>query len=507
MEAEGRPATAAEAAAMEKREKKDGVVKEVIRLERESVIPILKPKLVVKLADLIERGNDRNEFLKLCKRVEYTIRAWYLLQFEDLMQLYALFDPVNGEKSLEQQGMTSDEIERLELTFLTYLFQIMEKSNFKLLSDEEYEVAQSGQYLLNLPIKVDEYKVDKKLLTRYFKEHPHDNLPEFADKYIIFRRGIGIDRTSDYFFMEKVDVIISRAWRSLLRITRIDRLFSKKRRVISKKDSKKTDEINEEAEESDLYVERIRLEKMELSIKNLLRKMTIQEPTFERIIVVYRRASTESKPDRGIFVKHFKHIPMADMELVLPEKKNPSLTPMDWVQFLISAVLGLVTLIGSLEMPKADIWVVIAILSGLFGYCAKIYFTFQANMAAYQNLITKSMYDKQLDSGKGTLLHLCDDVIQQEVKEVIVSYYILMEQGKATVQDLDLRCEQLIKEEFGVECNFDVVDAVKKLEKLGIVSRDSIGRIVCVPLKRANEIIGTTTEELVMRAQQSPSGP
>uniref|UniRef100_A0A0A9EJ81 Aminopeptidase n=1 Tax=Arundo donax TaxID=35708 RepID=A0A0A9EJ81_ARUDO len=380
----------------------------------------------------------------------------------------------------------------------------MEKSNFKLLSDDEYEVAQSGQYLLNLPIKVDESKVDNKLLARYFKEHPHDNLPAFADKYIIFRRGIGIDQTTDYFFMEKVDVIISRVWRSLLRFTRIDRLFSKKQ-CRSKKDTKKTDEINED-DEPDLYVERIRLEKMELSIRNLLRKMTIQEPTFERMIVVYRRASTETKPDRGIFVKHFKNIPMADMELVLPEKKNPSLTPMDWVKFLISAVIGLVTLISSLEMPKADVWVVVAILSGVIGYCAKNYFTFQANMVAYQNLITKSMYDKQLDSGKGTLLHLCDDVIQQEVKEVIVSYYILMEQGKATVQDLDLRCEQLIKEEFGVECNFDVVDAVKKLEKLSIVSRDSIGRILCVPLKRANEIIGTTTEELVLRAQQAPAG-
>jgi hypothetical protein len=42
-------------------------------------------------------------------------------------------------------------------------------------------------------------------------------------------------------------------------------------------------------------------------------------------------------------------------------------------------------------------------------------YRFQANMVTYQNLITKSMYDKQLDSGKGTLLHLCDDVIQQEV--------------------------------------------------------------------------------------------
>jgi hypothetical protein len=43
----------------------------------------------------------------------------------------------------------------------------------------------------------------------------------------------------------------------------------------------------------------------------------------------------------------------------------------------------------------------------------------------------------------------------------------------SSFQDLDSRCEQLIKEEFGMECNFDVVDAVKKLEKLGIVSRVS----------------------------------
>ncbi|CAN6221024.1 unnamed protein product [Urochloa humidicola] len=127
------------------------------------------------------RENDRSEFMKLCKRVEYTIRAWYLLQFDDLMQLYALFDPVNG-KGLEQQGMTPSELDTLKLNFLTYIFQIMEKSNFKLLSDEEYDVAQSGQYLLNLPIKVDESRVDSKLLTRYFKEHPHENLPAFADK-------------------------------------------------------------------------------------------------------------------------------------------------------------------------------------------------------------------------------------------------------------------------------------------------------------------------------------
>lgn len=481
--------------------------KEVIRLERESVIPVLKPRLIMALADLIEHSSDRAEFLKLCKRVEYTIHAWYLLQFEDLMQLYSLFDPVNGAKKLEQQKLSPEEIDILEQNFLTYLFQIMHKSNFKIASDEEIDVAHSGQYLLNLPITVDESKLDKKLLEKYFAEHPREDLPEFTDKYVIFRRGIGIDRTTDYFFMEKVDMIIGRTWAWILRKTRIDRLFSRRSSSRRKKDPKKDDEINSEAEDHDLYVERIRIQNMELSLRSLLSKITIQEPTFDRIIVVYRRAGTSSQSDRGIYVKHFRHIPMADLEIVLPEKKNPSLTPMDWVKFLVSAIVGLVAVVGSLELPKADFWVIFAVLSTVIGYCAKTYFTFQQNMATYQNLITQSMYDKQLDSGRGTLLHLCDDVIQQEVKEVIISFFILMEQGKATLQDLDLRCEELLKEEFGVSCNFDVDDAVQKLDKLGIVVRDTIGRYYCVGLKRANEIIGTTTEELVLKAKQGATSP
>lgn len=476
--------------------------KDVIRLERESVIPVLKPKLVINLSQEIEHVSNRVDFLKFCKRVEYTIRAWYYLQFEDLMQLYSLFDPIHGAQKLDQQHLSEEEIDVLEKNFLTCLFQVMNKSNFKLATDEEIEVALSGQYLINLPISIDESKLDKKLLKRYFEEHHYENLPDFCDKYVIFRRGIGIDQTTDYFFMEKVDMIIDRLWVWLLRVTRLQCIFSRKKSSRPQPDSKKTDEINNEVEQEDIYVERIRIDNMELSTSNLLNKITIQEPTFDRIIVVYRRATTAEKKNRGIHIRHFRNIPMADMEIVLPEKKNPSLRPMDWVQFLVSAVIGLVTLFNTLESPKADVWVMVAIISGLFGYCARIYFTFQQSMAAYQSLITQSMYDKQLDSGKGTLLHLCDDVIQQEVKEVIIAFYILMEQGKATKEDLDIRCEDLIMDEFGVKCDFDVDDAIHKLEKLGIVTRDAIGRYSCVGLKRANEIIGTTTEEVVLKARQ-----
>ncbi|XP_020246147.1 uncharacterized protein LOC109824038 isoform X2 [Asparagus officinalis] len=372
----------------------------------------------------------------------------------------------------------------------------MEKSNFKIITDEELEVAKSGQYLLNFPVKVDESKLDKDVFPRFFRDHPHENLPAFSDKFIMFRRGIGIDHTTNIFFKEKINTIIFRIWMGFLTVTFLKRLFFKKK----PKGCKIADEASS-VEDEDLHVERIRIENMRLSMKNLFGKVTLQEPTFERIIILYRHSANRKIPRRAIFIKHFKNIPMADMELVLPEKINPSLTPMDWIKFLITAVFGLVTLISSISILKVDIWVVAPILVAIVGYALKVYFSFQQKIIAYQNLITRSMYDKQLDSGRGTLLHLCDDVIQQEVKEVIVSFFVLMKQGNATIQELDLRCEELIKQKFGDQCNFEVLDAVQKLEKLGIVSLDSTGRISCVPLSEANEIIGTTTEEVVIRAK------
>jgi len=41
------------------------------------------------------------------------------------------------------------------------------------------------------------------------------------------------------------------------------------------------------------------------------------------------------------------------------------------------------------------------------------------------------------------------------------------------IKELDQGCEELIREEFNETCNFDVDDAVHKLEKLGIVTKVS----------------------------------
>ena len=42
---------------------------------------------------------------------------------------------------------------------MEFFMQVMGKSNFKIATDDEVDLAHSGQYLLNLPITVDESKV------------------------------------------------------------------------------------------------------------------------------------------------------------------------------------------------------------------------------------------------------------------------------------------------------------------------------------------------------------
>jgi hypothetical protein len=66
--------------------------------------------------------------------------------------------------SVVRQDVAENQIKMVNNSAVNLFFcliykKVMDKSNFKITTDEEIDVALSGQYLLNLPIKVDESKV------------------------------------------------------------------------------------------------------------------------------------------------------------------------------------------------------------------------------------------------------------------------------------------------------------------------------------------------------------
>ncbi|CAI7877589.1 unnamed protein product [Closterium sp. NIES-54] len=510
---------------------------EVLAMEKEMVIVTHRDRIINLLSSLIVNESDKTEFDKLCNRVAAVIRAWYNLRFDRLMERYSYFDPVGGKQRVKNEKLNEEQLNRMEGEVLQEVVALLQKSNYKPMSMEEYRVATSCSYLINLPIVVNKKKLDSGLFERFYASGATDlnpeELPDNGKHYLLFRRGVGVDKTTDLFIDPKIDVLISRLW--LFVITRlglkkdeevtvttttedpVGRLAHQLQKEAKAAhvgrgsvDSSDDEDVGENdplvAKRRDaagkLHYERIRLEN--LPVKDLIGLTTIQEPTFERVIVVYRPTSGKKvKPgklgDRTIEFKQFKSIPMADIEMVLPEKKNPGLTPRDTVNYMISAIGGLTALFVSFKIEKFDVAVAYTIGAAVFAYFSKMYTAYQSKMAAYNQAMMNAMYAKQLDSGNGTLLNIFHQVIEQEVKEVIISFYILMTQGKATLQELDERCEDLMMSEFNEQLDFDVADACNKLTALGLVTLDSAGFYSPVSLKRANEMIGVTTEEIMSK--------
>ncbi|GAQ80344.1 hypothetical protein KFL_000520150 [Klebsormidium nitens] len=480
--------------------------KDVLKISKEAVIQALKPRLVLELSNMIESESEQNQFKILCKRIDASVRSWYNGQFEELTYLYSFFDPVTGPSKISQYDLSSEQLNKLEVMFLKHVMQMFEKSNFKLVSQSEYDLAQKGEYLLTLPIEVDLKRLDTRLWSRFFATEGRQDMPSYSTHYLLFRGGIGIDQTSGFFVVEKIELLMARLiqcvlWPLLYIWNRLVRcIYSTSTEAEYGELRGANDEESACPGRDDISLERVRLENMQISLKNLVTKTTIQEPTFERIILLYRKATAPDCPDalgdRAIYIKHFQNIPMADMELVLPEKRNPGLTPMDSVKMAVSAIAGAGALWHTLTADEVDFKVLVAIVTAVGGYIFKVHTDYQIARNKYQSLLVKSMYDKSMDNGKSTLLHLCDDVIQQEVKEVILAYFVLMTRGKLSEEELDGCCEDLLENVFGEAVNFEVSDAIGKLEHLKLVSKDLDSRFSHQVLTEANLMLGPTYEEL-----------
>ncbi|KAF7152663.1 hypothetical protein RHSIM_Rhsim01G0105100 [Rhododendron simsii] len=194
-----------------------------------------------------------------------------------------------------------------------------------------------------------------------------------VDMYIIFRRGFGLPSYNRLLFQTENKYNPCMFMEMLFEDDRVSNklyvVHDLKSYARFGKDAQEPDEIITDTEQDDLFVE----------LFNIL------------VGCPYIRARSVSKNQR------LKESLLFTVQTSLPEKKNLSLSPMDWVKFLVSAIIGLVTVVGSLNKSKPNIKVLAPILSAVIGFCAK----------AYLSLI---------------------------VKEVIILYFILMEQSKATRQ-------------------------------------------------------------------------
>jgi hypothetical protein len=220
----------------------------------------------------------------------------------------------------------------------------------------------------------------------------------------------------------------------------------------------------------------------------LWKKEEKQVPEFNRLVVVLRQKPHKrlgkGADTSSVFMKIFKDIPKPDLEMILPGTRI-RLTKLDRGLILYPVLSGLALFlykvlsdwigfrdIFSITVSVSLSWS-LAILFAGYGY--KSYVSYSSKKTAYTLRLTRSLYYQVIDSNAGVFFRLLDEAEEQEVCEALLAYYYLWKhaEGRAlTPEALDDAVEEDIERRLGVKLDFEISDALGKLEALKLVSRE-----------------------------------
>ena len=451
-----------------------------IAVEHGHYISIPIDQFISALLSTIEDENTRKEFSDFCRIIE----AVYHFEHHELAkELNQDFRALNSsdKKTVDNDINSSARSDALENRFLGNFIELMNKANFCPLTQKDIDVADSEEYLFNLPIQIDWDKFDDRMLSRYFSQQTgisSKDVPDFFDRILVYRRGVDIDRFEGFLTLQKLDTLVSRV---LINSLGLILAFNQKIRAgwkiltgqpaepvsMANSDSKNGIDASDNGHSSHMHakrlVNRISLKHVGVSFISLFQRTAIQEPTFAQVVILYRTLVADEETTSAIQIKAFRDIPMADLEVVFPEKRI-SMKPLDLVKLAVTGVVGLGIGLAKMILAAALNPVVALVAIGtILGYAAKIVFGFKASRDRYQYVVTESLYNKNLDNDLGVIFYLVESLEEQEFKEVVLSYYCLWKYGNMNECDLDRCCEEVLNRLFDEEVDFEVDDALKKL--------------------------------------------
>ncbi|MDX2257868.1 MAG: TMEM143 family protein [Hyphomicrobiaceae bacterium] len=188
----------------------------------------------------------------------------------------------------------------------------------------------------------------------------------------------------------------------------------------------------------------------------------------------------------NIYMKLFKNIPRSDVEMVFPntvvkfrlmDKIKLGITGAGGLGMSTAAAAGKLTLLFTNPILAAG--AVVGIGATLF----RQVMNFSNTRQRYMVIMAQNLYFHALADNHGVMIKLVDSAAEEDVKEEILLYSVLAKE-KAHISDLhaiDLAIEQYLQTTFGIDVDFDLKDALKRLKADGIVTQLPDGTLKTLP--------------------------
>ncbi|KAI4355916.1 hypothetical protein L6164_004641 [Bauhinia variegata] len=240
---------------------------------------------------------------------------------------------------------------------------------------------------------------------------------------------------------------------------------------------------------------------LKTSISILFSQSVLQEPAFEELILLYtnkggERDGKDKSEVPSLQLKIYERIPIPDLPVIFPHRKL-SFRIIDTVRLDVATILGLLAYFINYKFedvvssPSAIFLDVVAI-SALIIYGSRVVLGYKQTWDRYQLLVNKTLYEKTLASGFGSVHFLLDASEQQKYKEAILAYAVLLkaEKDQATCrQSVGDKCERFMYEAFKVKVEMPIDKAINTLLRLDLVTETCTDGLQAVPCSNAYEAL------------------
>ncbi len=231
-------------------------------------------------------------------------------------------------------------------------------------------------------------------------------------------------------------------------------------------------------------------------LKNRLRTEAVEVPVYQRLAVIFRLRTGQNfskyLDTQDVHIKLFKDIPKADLDMLLPGTQF-KMSMLDRVKILLPTLSGITITVwklvqGALLFAIIGVYGMLALIGGTIGYGVRSLYGYLNTRQKYQLNLTQSLYYQNLDNNAGAIHRLLDEAEEQENREAMLAYFFLWRHAPAagwTSEELDERIEAFLRVHAARDVDFEIGDALDKLERLAIVESAPAGRWKAVVIERA----------------------
>lgn len=194
----------------------------------------------------------------------------------------------------------------------------------------------------------------------------------------------------------------------------------------------------------------------------------------------------------AILLKHFGDVPRTDLVTLHPGA-NPAMKRRDQLILGVPAVAGGIPLLTQLGPALVVIFTVLAAVFGFEGahltddalkralaalsglvalgaFLMRQRLKFDRQKLFYQKQLADTVYFHTIANNAGVIDGLVGAAEEQDSKEAMLAYHTLLAGGPMTKEALDKAVETLLRDAFGMDVDFEIGDAMAKLERLSLVA-------------------------------------